>query len=416
MKDVNFWFLLVGGLLIFMVLAENFFKTKAISTAIVYLAIGYGLGPSGASVFNFHPVLDSKMIEVVAEIVILASLFSAGLKMSIPFRHSHWRLSVKLATVTMALTVLLISVYAHYLMAMPWAFGILLGGILAPTDPVLASAVQIQGEDDQDRLRTGLTGEAGLNDGTAFPVVMLGLTLLSLNPQSTFISSALGSWLGVDLLWATVVGLGLGYGIGWLGTKVIIMVHPNNKDELVIEDFVSIGLVALSYALAIYAKAYGFLAVFACGLAFSRVERAHFDARDKKDDNAFAPALIKFTTQLERIGEVATVVLLGALISYAQFKFWIIGFALVFIFLLRPLAVHLTTAGNRMNFKQRTLMSWFGIRGIGSIYYLMYTLNHGVKGEEAQMLVSVVLVTIVISIFVHGISANPFMKFYNQKK
>ncbi|MBL9167290.1 MAG: sodium:proton antiporter [Verrucomicrobiales bacterium] len=412
MNETTIWFLLVGVLLILMVLGEEFFKRAAISAAMVYLAIGFGLGPLGLGILRFSPTENSKTLEFVAEIVVLISLFSAGLKLRIPFQHAHWRLSLKLATLTMVSTVVLIAVLSHYVLHLPWAFALLLGGILAPTDPVLASAVQVEDERDDDRLRIGLTGEAGLNDGTAFPVVMLALTLLGLHWRE----NQMINWLLVDVLWATVGGLAIGYGVGWLGSKAIIWVHPKKDDELLIEDFISIGLIALSYALALMLKSYGFLAVFACGLAFARVEQGFFNLNSKKKADEFSPSLIKFTSQMERIGEVLTVVIVGAMLSFVKFDIWILFFALALILVIRPLSVLAGTLGSKMRFKQRTLISWFGIRGIGSIYYLSYAMNHGVKGSDAEVQVSIVLTTVALSILVHGITANPFMKIYNRSK
>ncbi|CAG0974094.1 partial K(+)/H(+) antiporter NhaP2, partial [Geobacteraceae bacterium] len=167
------WFLLIGGLLLVMGLTSAALKRLPITSAIVYLAVGLLLGPTVLNVFHFNPLKQSALLQVLTEVAVLISLFSAGVKMPVPVNLARWRAPMLLATVSMTITVGLVAAFAYYLLDLPLGACVLLGAILAPTDPVLATDVQIRHPDDRDQLRFTLTCEAGMNDGSAFPFVML---------------------------------------------------------------------------------------------------------------------------------------------------------------------------------------------------------------------------------------------------
>jgi NhaP-type Na+/H+ or K+/H+ antiporter len=213
------------------------------------------------------------ILEGVAEVGLLISLFSVGLKLGLPFSSRQWRLPLRLAFGSMALTVALIALAGYFLLALPLGAAVLLGGILAPTDPVLASDVQVDDPGDRDRLRFSLTGEGGLNDGAAFPFVMLGLGLLGLHD----LGAAGWRWLAIDVLWAFVGGLFIG-GLfigGLLGAmigKLVVYLRTHHKEAVGLDEFLALGLVALAYGVAQLAYASGFLAVFAAGLALQRIK------------------------------------------------------------------------------------------------------------------------------------------------
>ena len=167
---------------------------------IVYLAVGLMLGPMALGMFHFDPIEESHLLETLTEIAVLISLFSAGVKMPVPITLKRWSPPIRLAWVSMSLTVGLVAAFAYYVLGLPLGAGVLLGAILAPTDPVLATDVQVRHADDRDQLRFTLTCEAGMNDGSAFPFVMLGLGLLGAHELGDF-----GwRWLAVDVVWATL--------------------------------------------------------------------------------------------------------------------------------------------------------------------------------------------------------------------
>jgi sodium/hydrogen antiporter len=297
----------------------------------------------------------------------------------------------------MTLTVGVITLIGYYILGFPIGASVLLGAVLAPTDPVLASEVQVEHEKDRDEIKLSLTGEAGLNDGTAFPFVMLGLGLIGLHDLG---ESAL-KWVMIDLFWAVGAGLLVGAGTGFGLTKLVRYFEDRYHDTDVLEDFICLGTIAMSYGVAHLLGAYGFLSVFAAAWAL----------RLKKSKKK---GVLSFTEQIERIGETCVVVLLGSLLQFHWFsssdKFFVFGV----IFLVRPVAAYLGLIGSDLNYKKRAVISWFGIRGVGSIYYLTYSFHDGVWGEMAEGLSIIVLMTITVSIFVHGVSAGPFMKFYSK--
>ena len=161
------WFLLVGGLLLVMGLTPSFIKRLPVTSAIIYLSIGLLVGPTLLNAFHFNPLKESALLEVLTEVAVLISLFAAGVKMPAPVRLDRWRTPLLLASASMALTVAMVAAFAHYVLGLSIGAAVLLGAIVAPTDPVLATDVQIRHPGDRDPLRFNLTCEAGMNDGSA---------------------------------------------------------------------------------------------------------------------------------------------------------------------------------------------------------------------------------------------------------
>ena len=174
----TYWFILIGCLMLARGLTATTISRLPFTSAIVYLCVGLLLGPVVLSIFNFDPVEQSHLLETLTEIAVLVSLFSAGVKMPVPITLQRWMPSIRLAWVSMTITVGLVAAFSYYVLGLPLGAGVLLGAILAPTDPVLATDVQVRHAGDRDKLRFTLTCEAGMNDGSAFPFVMLGLGLL----------------------------------------------------------------------------------------------------------------------------------------------------------------------------------------------------------------------------------------------
>ena len=173
------WFLLAGSLMLAMGLMAPLLRRMPLTTAIVYLVVGIVLGPTVLHLFHFNPLKESAVLEVLTEVAVLLALFAAGMKMPAPVTWPRWRTPILLAFLSMAITVGLVAAFGYYVLDLPLGAAVLLGGIVAPTDPVLATDVQMRHSGDRDRLRFVLTCEAGMNDGTAFPFIMLGLGLLA---------------------------------------------------------------------------------------------------------------------------------------------------------------------------------------------------------------------------------------------
>ena len=426
------WFVVAGALLTLMALMGTTLRRVPLSASQLYLLVGVGIGPLGLGLLVFDPIEHAKTLEVLSEIAVILSLFAAGLKLRTPLTDGRWRLPLRLATVSMTITVGLVTLAGMFLLDLPLGAAVLLGAVLAPTDPVLASDVQIRDPDDRDRLRFSLTGEAGFNDGAAFPFVMLGLGLLGLRDLGEW-----GwRWWAVDVVWAITAGLLIGWLLGRAVGRIVVYLRREHKEAIGADDFLALGLIALSYGVALLAHSYAFLAVFAAGLALRYEERRHtgdkpaeeVEALAKQaeaeevelDDNAapawMATAVLGFAEQAERMGAVVLVVLVGALMTYADVSWPVLAFVALAFFVIRPLAVEIGLLGTDTNRLQRALASWFGMRGIGSIYYLMYAEVHGVYDLFSGAILGVVLTTIAASVVLHGLSVTPVMDWYATRR
>jgi sodium/hydrogen antiporter len=423
-------YIVVGAVFILMALSGSVLKRLPLSTSMLYLAAGVLIGPHALNLINFDPIAEAAIVERITEVAVIVSLFTAGLKLRVPLRDPLWRLPVVLASWSMALTVGLIALVAVAVLKLPLGAAILLGAVLAPTDPVLASDVQVTGPRDRDRLRFTLTGEAGLNDGTAFPFVMLGLGLLGLHETG----AGGWRWLAIDVLWAIPGGLLVGALLGTATGRLILFLRREHKEAVGLDDFLALGLIACSYGTALMLHTYGFLAVFAAGLALRKIEAStvgHEQAPDevvaaaaaegRGDEIATDPetapaymtqAVLGFTEQLERIGEVAVVLLVGTMISVNAIHGAALWFVPLLLLVIRPVAAGMGMIGSTTTWLQRAFIGWFGIRGIGSIYYLMYAIVHGVSDETARLLTGLTLAAVATSVVVHGVSVTPLMRRY----
>lgn len=168
------WYLTVGGLLVLMAVTGSILKRLPLTSAMFYLAAGFALGPLGGGLLAVDTLRDAALLERITEVAVIISLFTAGLKLRLPLTDARWRRAILLASIGMVVTVGSITAIGVFWIGLPVGAAVLLGAILAPTDPVLASDVQVEHARDSETVRFALTGEAGLNDGTAFPFVMRG--------------------------------------------------------------------------------------------------------------------------------------------------------------------------------------------------------------------------------------------------
>ena len=418
------WFLLVGGLLLARGLTATMLQRLPVTPAIIYLAVGLLVGPTVLNVFHFNPLKESALLEVLTEVVVLISLFSAGVKMPVPVSLARWRTPILLATVSMAISVGMVAAFAYYLLGLPLGAGILLGAILAPTDPVLATDVQIRHPGDRDQLRFTLTCEAGMNDGSAFPFVMLGMGLLGLHELGEFGLR----WALVDVLWATVAGIAIGVisgaALAHLGRKL----RGNPPRHKLMDDFLGLGLIGVVYGLSVLVEAWGFLAVFFAAVALRQTElkladrdnpdrpqteRIEPDAANASPDSEPAPTVsggsLIFKEHLERLSELMLILLIGGTLFLDSWSWRAVGLALFLFMVARPVSVLAGLLSTRTSWPIRGMVGWFGVRGIGSVYYLMYAIQHGLPEDMALDLIQLTLIAVSLSILVHGTSVKPMM-------
>jgi NhaP-type Na+/H+ or K+/H+ antiporter len=409
------WALVIGVLLISMVLANSLIVRLPISNAMIYLGVGFLLGPVGFGVFFPDPMANAHPLQVATEIALVISIFATGLKLRAPAKDPRWKLPIRLAFPSMVLTVILIALLAYWGLGFSLGAAILLGGILAPTDPVLASSIQPEHGQTEEDVRFSLAGEGALNDGTAFPFVLLGLGLLGLHP----LGENGWHWVFIDLLWPIAGGLAIGLLSGGAIGKLVVHLRARHGSALGLDEFLALGLIAVSYGLAQSILASGFLAVFAAGFAMNRVhETTLLRASDPTtppqpvSGKSMRHSVEHFNSQMEKLAELSIVLVVGAMLPYVIVSSYMWWFIPVLFLVVRPLAVVAGTAGHSLSIYQTALIGWFGIRGIGSVFYLMLALHYGVENSLAVELIALTIGTVAVSILVHGITADPLMKWY----
>lgn len=408
--DLGSWATVAGVVLVVMAVSDSLLSRLPLSSSMLYLGVGVILSPLCLDWARIDPVTHARQLGWVVETVVLLSLFGSGMKMSTGLRDGRWLLPLRLATITMIVTVALVVGAGWLLLGLPIGAALLLGGILAPTDPVLASDVQVAHAGDRDRLRFALTGEAGLNDGTAFPVVLLGMGLLGLHE----LGAGGWRWMVLDVLWAVAGGVAVGAALGTVTGRVVLYLRRKNDETEGLDNFLSLGLIGLSFGVAELLHSYGFMAVFVAGVALRRVEQR--DSDEAGEAEKMAHGMLGFNEQLERVGEVAAVVMVGLLLWTIDRSLLSWAFVAALLVVIRPLAVLVGLAGSSTSGKQRAFTAWFGIRGIGSLFYLMYALDHGLQGDLAKQLIAATLSVVVASIMVHGISVTPLMALYERRR
>ena len=420
------WFLLIGGLLLVMGLTSSTIRRLPVTSAIIYLAVGLLVGPTVLNLFHFNPLKESALLEVLTEAAVLISLYAAGVKMPVPVSLARWRTPILLAFVSMTVTVALVAAFAHFLLGLPLGAAILLGAIVAPTDPVLATDVQIRHPGDRDRLRFTLTCEAGMNDGSAFPFVMLGLGLLGLHELGEFGLR----WVLIDVLWATAAGIAIGVACGVALAHVAARMRGRDAERGLMDDFLGLGLIGIVYGVSVAVSAWGFLAVFFAAVALRQAERrlagAAPDAPERLQTPESAPQWVApvdraerptvsegslvFKEHLERLSELVLILLIGGTLFVDSWSWRAVGLALFLFAVARPVSVLIGLLGTRAPWTIRSLSGWFGVRGIGSLYYLMFAIQHGLPQSIALELIRMTLIVVTLSIVFHGVSVKPLME------
>jgi sodium/hydrogen antiporter len=385
-------------------------KELPLSLPIICVGIGYGLFLLPLPGAKPLPMEYPELTERATELVVIIALMGAGLKLDRPFGWGRWVPTWRLLGPTMILSIIGIAALAHMVLGFDLPSSILIGAVLAPTDPVLASDVQVgppnSGHDEEDEVRFALTSEAGLNDGLAFPFVNLAIALAGLVSLSD--TAWIADWVLVDVLWK----LGAGVAVGWVCGRVLgwlIFRIPNRaKLSRTGDGFVALGVTCLTYGLTEMAHGYGFLAVFVAALSLRAVER-HHDYHERLHD---------FIEQSERLVMMVLLVLFGGAIAsglFAPLDWNAVLFAVGALLIVRPLAGWIGLLGFPGSRFERGVMAFYGIRGIGSAYYLAYAFNAEVF-EGAAYIWAVVGLVVLVSIVMHGVTVTPCMTYLERTR
>ncbi|WP_421693832.1 cation:proton antiporter [Aestuariivirga sp.] len=392
----------LGGVILVTAWLPAVLKRLPLSLPIACIAIGILLALSPVSYLVSSNPLESRILtERLTEFVVIVSLMGAGLKLDRPLSWRGWMSTWRLLAIAMPLTIAGVALLGWSMLGLSAASALLLGAALAPTDPVLASDVQVgrpNGEKEDD-VRFALTSEAGLNDALAFPFVYLAIALAQ---QPADGGSWFMHWLSLDVAWRLAAGLGMGWLVGRALGYLTFQAPETTRLAKTRDGFVAIGTMFLCYGLTELVHGYGFLAVFVSAVTLRSVERKH----------SYHEHLHDFTEQIERLFMMVILVFFGAAMAEGTIfgaLNWKVALAAVLIILLvRPLSAMASLAGYAAPTDQRAVIAFYGIRGLGSFYYLAYALGHAEFAGSA-VLWATVCITVLFSIIIHGITATPVM-------
>jgi NhaP-type Na+/H+ or K+/H+ antiporter len=378
-----------------------------------------GLGALAFLAFRDLPAPDpiryATATEHLTEACVIVALFGAGLALDRPAGWRRWSSTWLLLLVTMPLTIVATAVVGWSLLGLGAASAVLLAALLAPTDPVLASDVQV-GEptdvdegaqaDSEDEPRFALTSEAGLNDALAFPFVYAAIAMADHGPGP---SGWLGHWLAVDVAWRCAAGAVAGFAIGRLLGRFFFRTRRNRgrlAEEA--EGFVALACTFLAYGIAELVEGYGFVAVFVCACSIRAAERAH----------GYHTVLHGFIEQVERLLTAGILLLLGGALARGlldPLRPADVVAALLLLLVIRPVAGWVALPGGGRGRRDRAVIAFFGVRGIGSLYYLAYALSHA-RFEAADRLWAVTGLVVALSVVVHGVTATPVMRAIDRRR
>ena len=396
----------VGALLA--ALLPRLLEGRALSMPIAFLGLGMLVFVLPTDLPGPDPIRYPWIAEHLTEFGVIVALMGAGLKLDRPVGWRRWASTWRLLAITMPLTIAAVAVLGWSAAGLAPAAALLLGSALAPTDPVLASDVQVgeptDDEDSEDEVRFALTSEAGLNDGLAFPFTYLAIAMPAAGTVgTTSVGSVLGRWIGVDVLYKLAVGLIGGLAIGWLLGRLFFRARSERlRLANHAEGFTVLAATFLAYGVTEVAGGYGFVAVFVCACSLRASERDHGHHQVMHD----------FVEQVERLFTVGLLLLLGGAIVnglLAPLTWGGVLVALALLLVVRPLTGWLALRGAPGTRAEHGVIAFFGIRGIGSLYYLSYALASAEFPQPERMWAIAGLV-ILVSVVVHGVAATPVMQ------
>ncbi|MEV7290678.1 cation:proton antiporter [Streptomyces microflavus] len=381
-----------------------------VSVPIVFLAAGVLLYLTPLPLPEVDPVTDRVWAQHLTELCVITSLMGAGLAINRPFGLRSWAATWRLLGVAMPLTIGATALAVWWLLGWPVSAALLVAAALAPTDPVLASEVRVgepsDAKEDEDEVRFALTSEAGLNDGLAFPFVLAAVALAAAGESWT--GGWLTHWAWSDVLVRIGVGVAVGVAIGLLLGQVLFRSRARSlRLAEQGEGFVALAAMFLSYGVTEALHGYGFLAVFATACALRRSERSH----------GYNKVMHAFVEQVERLLMALLLFAVGAFVAsggLASLTWRGAAIGVLLHLLIRPATGWIAQLRGPGRPNERAATAFFGIRGIGSLFYLAYALGEGEFGAYAREMWAVVVFAVLISVVVHGVAATPVTRYLDR--
>ncbi|WP_420151678.1 cation:proton antiporter [Spirosoma sp.] len=400
MESYNLWLIIVALAILAVAWLPSLLKDYALSYPILFVLGGWVLYKLPLPLPDPSPLDHPELTTHLTELCVTVALTGTGLKIDRRFSWRGWRLPLRLIWLTMVVTIILFTGLAWGLGNWDFPTALLLGASLAPTDPVLAGDVQVgdPNEGQEDVVRFALTAEAGMNDGMAFPFVYLAIAAV----QPTIpLAQTLTHWALFDLLYR----VGLGVLAGWLTGRLLSYMIFELPQRISIKStaygFVALSITLISYGLTELFHGYGFLAVFIAAITVRNRERTH----------EYHTYMHAFSDQIERLLVALLLILFGGaigsgLLHALTFPDAVLGLLLVFA--IRPLIGWLTLARTGVRGLKRWTIASFGIRGIGSLFYIAFALQKA-QFMNPERIWALTGWTVLLSVFVHGILSTPVM-------
>jgi NhaP-type Na+/H+ or K+/H+ antiporter len=396
----------LGAMILLVAWLPIVLKSLPLSLPIVCVAIGFILFSFAPfSTWAPHPEKTPTLVERGAELIVIVSLMGGGLKIERAVAWKSWNVTWRLLGIAMPLTILLVMLLGHQLLGLGLATTLLFAGSLAPTDPVLAGDVQIAHDENEEEAEAkfALTSEAGLNDALAFPFIHLAIAIAAAGSLS---GKVLADWVLTDVLWKLGAGLVVGAALGWLVGLITYRLPAQTRLSKTGDGFIALGVTLVVYTATEFAHGYGFLAVFIAGLMIRRAAQGH----------DFNKRLHDFADESERLLMMLLLLLFGGMLAAGLLEdvgWEEAAFAAIMLLVIRPLAGWISLIGVKRPKLELAIISFFGIRGLGSVYYLSYGFNHAAFEYEYSLWGTLGLI-IAVSILMHGVLVTPALSRLHQ--
>lgn len=391
---------IAGFALLAMAWMPGLTRITKVSYSVIYVFLGVILYATLDFLPEADPIEYTSFSVRLTELMVIVSLMGTGLKIDEPFSFRNWRVPLRLVSITMVLSILAITAIGYLWLKLDIASALLLGAVLAPTDPVLADDVQVGPplEKKSNEVRFALTAEAGLNDGMAFPFTWLAITL-ALIPGD---NANLWHWFSFDFIYRIVAAVAIGYAVGRVIANLVFYKSKKKSFLATRDGFVAFSLTLLVYGITEMIQGYGFVAVFICAITLRNYEMEH----------KYHIKLHSFTDQVERMLMAIVLILFGGTLIekvFSIFSWQHLMFALLTVFLIRPVTAWFSVANSNLHLEQKAAISFYGIKGIGSLFYLAFAISHA-DFHTSETLWSLTSWVVLSSILIHGISASVVMQ------